>query len=115
MDLGMLYWCYYWEMVWHYGMSDSSYSIRIFAVVKFTSLRLTPSIRLVTRSTALLHAAEFLSMEQHPFTFAVAQLVLTVPVLVFGRNFYLHGFPALFKGNPNMDSLVAVGTTAPAL
>lgn len=55
---------------------------------------------------------EFLSMEQHPFTFAVAQLVLTVPVLVFGRNFYLHGFPALFKGNPNMDSLVAVGTTA---
>lgn len=21
MDLGMLYWCYYWEMVWHYGMS----------------------------------------------------------------------------------------------
>ena len=55
---------------------------------------------------------EFLSMEQHPFTFAVAQLVLTVPVLVLGRNFYLHGFPALFKGNPNMDSLVAVGTTA---
>ncbi|MDE7325279.1 MAG: heavy metal translocating P-type ATPase [Lachnospiraceae bacterium] len=54
----------------------------------------------------------FLSMEQHPFAFAVAQLVLTVPVLIFGRNFYLHGFPALFKGNPNMDSLVAVGTTA---
>lgn len=54
----------------------------------------------------------FLSMEQHPLAFAVAQLVFTVPVLVFGRGFYIHGFPALFKGNPNMDSLVAIGTMA---
>lgn len=54
----------------------------------------------------------FLDMEQHPMTFALAQLILTVPVLIFGRNFYIHGFPALFKGNPNMDSLVAIGTMA---
>lgn len=54
----------------------------------------------------------FLSMEQHPLVFAVAQLTFTVPILVFGRNFYIHGFPALFKGNPNMDSLVAIGTMA---
>ncbi len=54
----------------------------------------------------------FLSMEQHPMAFALAQLVFTVPILVFGRNFYVRGFPALFKGNPNMDSLVAIGTMA---
>lgn len=54
----------------------------------------------------------FLDMEQHPMVFALAQLILTVPVLIFGRNFYIHGFPALFKGNPNMDSLVAIGTMA---
>lgn len=55
---------------------------------------------------------EFLSMHAHPLRFAAAQLVLTVPVLMFGRNFYIHGFPALFRGNPNMDSLVAIGTMA---
>ncbi len=54
----------------------------------------------------------FLSMEQQPLAFALAQLVFTVPILIFGRNFYIHGFPALFKGNPNMDSLVAIGTMA---
>lgn len=55
---------------------------------------------------------EFLSMHSHPLRFAAAQLILTVPVLIFGRNFYIHGFPALFRGNPNMDSLVAIGTMA---
>ena len=53
-----------------------------------------------------------LHMMEHPMTFAVAQLILTVPILIFGRNFYIHGFPALLKGNPNMDSLVAIGTMA---
>ena len=53
-----------------------------------------------------------LDMELNPLAFALAQLVLTVPILIFGRNFYLHGFPALFRGNPNMDSLVAIGTMA---
>lgn len=55
---------------------------------------------------------EFLDMELHPLAFAAAQLALTVPILIFGRNFYIHGFPALLRGNPNMDSLVAVGTMA---
>lgn len=55
---------------------------------------------------------KLLDMELHPFAFAAAQLILTIPILIFGRNFYIHGFPALFKGNPNMDSLVAIGTMA---
>lgn len=53
---------------------------------------------------------EFLSMHTHPLNFALAQLILTLPVLICGRKFYLVGFKALFKGNPNMDSLVAIGT-----
>ena len=52
----------------------------------------------------------FLHMEANPFNYALAQLVLTVPVLIAGRKFYLVGLRALFKGNPNMDSLVAIGT-----
>jgi len=41
------------------------------------------------------------------------QFVLTTVVLVWpGRAFYTKGFPALFKGAPDMNSLVAVGTSA---
>lgn len=41
------------------------------------------------------------------------QFVLTTVVLLWpGRSFYTQGFPALFKGAPDMNSLVAVGTSA---
>jgi len=41
------------------------------------------------------------------------QFVLTTIVLVWpGRQFYLKGFPALFKGAPDMNSLVALGSSA---
>ncbi len=54
----------------------------------------------------------FLEPMAHPLTFALVQLALTIPVLICGRRFYTNGFKALFKGHPNMDSLVAVGTSA---
>ena len=41
------------------------------------------------------------------------QFVLTTAVLLWpGRTFYTRGFPALLKGAPDMNSLVAVGTSA---
>lgn len=41
------------------------------------------------------------------------QFVLTTIVMVWpGRQFYLRGFPALFKGAPDMNSLVALGSMA---
>lgn len=53
---------------------------------------------------------KWLDMAENPLNFALAQLVLTVIILYNGRKFYLVGFKSLFKGNPNMDSLVAIGT-----
>ncbi len=47
-----------------------------------------------------------------PFTYAVIQFLLVLPVLFLGRNFYLSGIPALLRGGPNMDSLIAIGTGA---
>lgn len=55
---------------------------------------------------------KIIQMEVHPLRFAVLQLILTLPVLYFGRNFYIKGFHTLIRKNPNMDSLVAVGTSA---
>ncbi len=54
----------------------------------------------------------FLDPHYSPFSFALAQLLLTLPVLWSGKNFYLDGIPALLRRAPNMDSLVAVGTGA---
>ncbi len=46
-------------------------------------------------------------------TLYLMQFVLT-SILLFGpgRQFYIKGFPALFKGAPEMNSLVALGTSA---
>jgi len=54
----------------------------------------------------------FMDMHSSPGVYAIVQLILTVPILICGRNFFTSGFPSLFKFHPNMDSLVAVGTTA---
>ncbi len=47
-----------------------------------------------------------------PLTYSLIQFFLVLPVLWMGRNFYLIGVPALFRGIPNMDSLIAMGTGA---
>lgn len=52
----------------------------------------------------------FMDMHHAPPAFALIQMVLTIVVLINGRKFYIVGFKSLFKGNPNMDSLVAIGT-----
>ena len=54
----------------------------------------------------------FIDPMMHATNFALVQLLLTIPVIYFGRSFFLIGFKALAKGHPNMDSLVALGTSA---
>jgi Cu+-exporting ATPase len=54
----------------------------------------------------------WLDPAQSPATFALAQVLLTFPVVWTGRHFYTSGFPALLRKSPNMDSLIAVGTGA---
>lgn len=51
-----------------------------------------------------------IDMHENPFNFALTQLILTVCILICGRKFYIVGFKTLFRGHPNMDSLVAIGT-----
>ena len=55
---------------------------------------------------------DFLKMGSNPINYALVQLFLTLPVIVAGYRFFTRGFSNLFKGHPNMDSLVAIGTSA---
>ena len=54
----------------------------------------------------------FLSPMQSPVSYALIQLAIVLPIIWIGRRFFVDGFKALSKGHPNMDSLVALGTSA---
>jgi Cu+-exporting ATPase len=51
----------------------------------------------------------------YPLRYALLELGLVIPVLAAGYRFYVVGFRALLHGSPNMDSLIAMGTTAAVL
>ncbi len=55
---------------------------------------------------------EIISPSHNPFNFALAQLLLAIPIVAAGYKFYLSGIPNLLRGHPNMDSLIAIGTGA---
>jgi Cu+-exporting ATPase len=48
----------------------------------------------------------------NPKNFAMLQLILVLPVIAMGSRFYIVGFRTLAKRSPNMDSLIAIGTSA---
>lgn len=54
----------------------------------------------------------FLLPAESPYLFALVQLILCIPVIGVGYQFYTMGYKTLFRGHPNMDSLIALGTTA---
>ena len=51
-------------------------------------------------------------MHCQPLLAAVVQLALCLPILILNRAYFTVGFSRLFKGSPNMDSLVALGAAA---
>ena len=49
---------------------------------------------------------------ENAITFAMAQLILVLPIMYINRKYYQNGFKALFHLSPNMDTLIAVGSSA---
>ncbi len=54
----------------------------------------------------------FLDPMNYPLVYALTEILLTIPIVIAGNRFYTVGFKALIKRSPNMDSLIAIGTTA---
>ena len=54
----------------------------------------------------------WIAPETNPLRYGLIQLLLTLPVLWAGREFYTKGFSTFVHRNPNMDTLVAMGTAA---
>lgn len=53
-----------------------------------------------------------ISPDSNPVRFALIQFVLVIPVLIAGRKFFINGVRAVFHKNPNMDTLVAMGSSS---
>ncbi len=49
---------------------------------------------------------------KHGYLFALLQLALTLSVVMINFKFFKNGFGALLRGAPNMDTLIAIGSTA---
>ncbi|MDE8062049.1 heavy metal translocating P-type ATPase [Erysipelothrix rhusiopathiae] len=52
----------------------------------------------------------FIDPDINPLNNALLQIVITIPIVWLNRDYFRRGFKTLFKGHPNMDSLVAIGT-----
>ena len=55
---------------------------------------------------------EIINPINNTLNYALIQLLLVIPVMGAGYKFYIHGFKSLFSKSPNMDTLVAIGTSA---
>ena len=49
---------------------------------------------------------------QNAIIFGFTQFLLLLPIIYVNRNYFIVGFKRLFKGTPNMDSLIAIGSSA---
>jgi len=54
----------------------------------------------------------FLEPMEYPLRYALVQIALVIPVIIAGNRFYRVGFKAVIQRSPNMDSLIAIGTSA---
>ena len=54
----------------------------------------------------------FFSGEQNSLALAFTLMLLATPVLIINRKYFIVGFRSLFKGAPNMDTLIAIGSAA---
>lgn len=53
-----------------------------------------------------------ISPHHNPINYAIMQIVLVIPIMMAGNKFYTNGYKSLLKLSPNMDTLVAISTTA---
>ena len=59
-----------------------------------------------------MHLPHIIDPMNNPLNFAITQLLLTIPVMIVGYKFYIVGYKNIFRLSPNMDSLIAIGTSA---
>lgn len=97
------------ELEDHIDREDDTTSFKRFLVaIVFASLLFTISMGPMVG----ISLPAIISPHHNPLNYALIQAILAIVVMVAGKKFYIKGFKALYQLGPNMDSLVAVSTSA---
>ena len=80
----------------------------------FRRLIASVCIMLVLMYIAMGHmwSLPFPSFLKNPLILAITQFLLTVPIIIINCSYFTNGIKHLFKRTPNMDSLIAIGSSA---
>ena len=58
------------------------------------------------------HLPPFLKGAENSIYYALVQIAFTLPIIIINFKYFTNGFKHLFNKNPNMDSLIAIGSSA---
>ena len=58
---------------------------------------------------------DFLLKSENALYFALTQVIVLIPIIILNFNYFSSGYTKLIRKSPNMDSLVAVGSSASIL
>ena len=78
----------------------------------YSLLFLVPLLYITMGNMFNLPQPAWLSGMHNTLALAFTQFLLTLPIVYLNRNYFQMGFKTLWKRSPNMDSLIAVGSTA---
>lgn len=59
-----------------------------------------------------IHLPNIVNPKKNAAIYSIVQLLLTIPVVYAGKDFFIHGFKNLVRKSPTMDSLIAMGASA---
>ena len=59
-----------------------------------------------------IHLPDIINPKKNAAIYSIVQLLLTIPVVYAGKDFFIHGFKNLVRKSPTMDSLIAMGASA---
>ncbi len=78
----------------------------------FSAIFTLPLLYMAMGHMLMFPLPDFVHPEMNPMNFAIIQLILVIPSMIAGYKFFTVGFSALLRRSPNMDSLIAIGTSA---
>lgn len=92
--------------IWEEQVKNMAFRLKI-------SIPLTIALMYIAMGDMLgLPLPNFLTGTNNAVSFAFIQFLIALPVIFINRVYYERGFKSLFRGTPNMDSLIAIGSTS---
>ncbi len=92
------------QLLWQKFIISALFSIPLFYIAMAPMLKLS-----------FLSLPAIIAPSSNPLNYSLVQLALVIPVIIAGNKFYTNGFKAMLRKAPNMDSLIAMGTSAAIL